>query len=228
MTRSIQPLAPAARLSERAAEVLRSHILAGDLASGERVVEAQIARELGVSRGPVREALKQLRAEGLIREEPRRGSFVAKLNAKDIDEIYELRGAIETRAVRILMDQGDRASLDRLREALEVIRSAVALDDPGEAARADISFHGEVCRLTGNERLYGVFTTHAALLQSLLRLENESFYDDLAEIVEEHRELLEAIEAGDPAEAIELWDTHLERTKRRLIGLVSASSDGDA
>lgn len=226
--KSMQPLAPAPTLSERAAEVLRSHILAGHLASGERVVEAKIARELGISRGPVREALNQLRAEGLVRDEPRRGSFVVKLEADDIAEIYELRAAIETRAVRILTERRDPECLARLHEALETIERAAATDDPREAARADVAFHGEVCRLIENGRLYRVFTTHAELLQSLLRLENETFYENLDEITNEHRELLGAIEAGDAAQAVELWNAHLERTKGRLVGLVSAPSDRDA
>lgn len=225
---SMQPLAPAATLSERAADVLRSHILAGHLASGERVVEAKIARELGISRGPVREALKQLRAEGLVRDEPRRGTFVVKLDAEDITEIYDLRAAIETRAVRILTEQRDPESLARLHEALEAIVRAVATDDPREAARADIGFHGEICRLIGNRRLYRVFTTHAELLQSLLRLENETFYENLDEITDEHRELLDAIEAGNATRAVELWDAHLERTKARLVGLVSEPPVDDA
>ncbi len=218
--KSMSPLAPLATLSERAAEVLRSHILAGHLESGERVVEAKIARELGISRGPVREALKQLRAEGLIREEPRRGSFVVKLEPNDVREIYDLRAAIETRAVRILTLSAP-ASLPELHDALERIKAAANTGDPREAARADVAFHGEVCRLIGNERLYRVFTTHAELLQSLLRLENEAFYEHVDQIWDEHHELLVAIEAGDPARAEELWEAHLDTTKERLVRLVT-------
>lgn len=86
------PLRRAETLSDRTTELLRERILAGDFGLGERLVEARIARQLQISRGPVREALRQLRAEGLVREEPRRGSFVADLTIDDIREIYDLRG----------------------------------------------------------------------------------------------------------------------------------------
>jgi GntR family transcriptional regulator, gluconate operon transcriptional repressor len=91
--------------------VLRERILTGDFAMGERLNEAGIARQLGISRGPVREALKELRAEGLVLEAPRRGAFIVELTAKDVAEIYELRAAIETGAVRVLMARKDPAAI---------------------------------------------------------------------------------------------------------------------
>lgn len=218
---SIRPLQHVATLSERAADALRSSIFAGHLASGERIVEAKIARELGVSRGPVREALRQLRAEGLVRDEPRRGSFVVKLDAADVAEIYELRTAIEIRAVRVLTERQDPACFERLHDALGEIERAVATGNTGEVARADIGFHGETCRLLENDRLFRVFMMNAELLQSLLRIENERFYEDLGEMIDEHRELLEAMEAGDATIATRLWEAHLARTEARLISIVS-------
>src|SRR5215213_9299233 len=109
------PLRPADRLSERTAGLLRERILSGEFAMGTRLVEARIARQLAMSRGPVREALKQLRAEGLVREEPRRGSFVADLTLNDIWEIYDLRAAIESRAARNIITNRDMTALDELR-----------------------------------------------------------------------------------------------------------------
>ena len=91
---NLKPLRRAATLSDRTTELLRQRILAGDFGLGERLVEARIARQLQISRGPVREALRQLRAEGLVREEPRRGVFVVDLTLDDVREIYELRAAI--------------------------------------------------------------------------------------------------------------------------------------
>ncbi len=99
---TLEPLRPAETLSHRTTDVLRERILAGEFAMGERLVEASIARQLQISRGPVREALRQLRAEGLVREEPRRGAFVADLTIDDIREIYDLRAAIEARFLATL------------------------------------------------------------------------------------------------------------------------------
>ena len=82
-------------LAEDAADVLRTQILAGGLPRGAHLVEARIARQFNVSRGPVREAFKLLRAEGLVEEEPRRGTFVVTLSSVDVREIYDLRAALE-------------------------------------------------------------------------------------------------------------------------------------
>ena len=111
-------------LSERSAELIRERILAGDFASGDRLVEAKIAEQLGISRGPLREALKQLAAEGLVREEPRRGTFVATPTADDVRDIYDLRAAIEGRATRLVIANGDPAALEALRRAVDGIGRA--------------------------------------------------------------------------------------------------------
>src|SRR5919206_3191005 len=110
---SLTPLRQAETLSDRTTELLRERILAGDFALGERLVEAKIARQLQISRGPVREALRQLRAEGLVREEPRRGVFVVDLTVDDVREIYELRAAIEGRAARLVILARNFAALDQ-------------------------------------------------------------------------------------------------------------------
>src|SRR5215203_3500118 len=115
-TENLLPLAQVSTLSGRTTDLLRERIVAGDFRLGERLVESRIAQQLQISRGPVREALKQLRAEGLVREEPRRGSFVVDLTLDDIREIYDLRAAIEGRAARLVILDRNFAALDRLRD----------------------------------------------------------------------------------------------------------------
>src|SRR5215204_4419920 len=139
------PLRRAETLSDRTTELLRERILAGDFGLGERLVEARIARQLQISRGPVREALRQLRAEGLVREEPRRGSFVADLTLDDIWEIYDLRAAIESRAARNIIINRDTDALDDLRGILTRLSDAMDEDDRELFARLDLSFHERLC-----------------------------------------------------------------------------------
>src|SRR5438477_9433205 len=101
-TTPLQPLEVSRSLAEDAADRIREQILGGGFRQGEHLVESRIAQQLNVSRGPVREAFKLLRAEGLLEEEPRRGTFVVRLSSSDVSEIYGLRAAIEGRAARLI------------------------------------------------------------------------------------------------------------------------------
>jgi DNA-binding GntR family transcriptional regulator len=213
------PLRPAETLSYRTAELLRQRILAGELAMGERLVEASIARQLSISRGPVREALAQLRAEGLVREEPRRGAFVADPTIGDIREIYDLRAAIEARATRSIITARDTAALDELRGILGQLKQATDDDDREMFARLDLSFHERLCLRSGNGRLHRVFVSYAAVLGVLLRFEVKKYYESLEALWREHETLFEAIESLDIARAEEACNEHLERARDRLVEL---------
>src|SRR6478735_96605 len=133
----MRPIQPARPLAEDAADRIRDEILSGNLPGGERLVEMRIATELRVSRGPVREAFKLLRSEGLLQEEPRRGTFVVSLSAEDVREIYGLRAAIEGRAARLLAGRQDPAALAELRSLLTSIEVAAKAGDVTGVYRQD-------------------------------------------------------------------------------------------
>jgi GntR family transcriptional regulator of gluconate operon len=214
--KSLRPLA-SRTLADRAAELLRERILAGDLASGDRLVEARIAQQLGISRGPLREALRQLGAEGLVREEPRRGTFVATPTAEDVRDAYDLRAAIEGKAVRLVISTADPAALDALRRALDRIGAAAKAGDLRKLVRADYDFHETLCRVSANRRLHETFVRNASALRILLRLEEERFYRSFDEVWNQHRELLTAVEAGDASDAETMFTEHLESARDRLM-----------
>ncbi len=214
---NLKPLRRAATLSDRTTELLRQRILAGDFGLGERLVEARIARQLQISRGPVREALRQLRAEGFVREGPRRGVFVVDLTVDDVREIYELRAAIEGRAARLVILARNFAALDQLRDILRQLKQAADDDDRGRFASLDISFHENLCLLSGTGRLHKVFVSYAAVLGMLLRFEVDRFYTSLDGLWREHEVLLEAIESLDVTRAEEACNEHLESAKVRVI-----------
>ena len=212
-------------LAERSAELIRERILAGDFASGDRLVEAKLAEQLGISRGPLREALKQLAAEGLVREEPRRGTFVATPTAEDVKDIYDLRAAIEGRAARLVIASGDPAAIGALRRAADGIRAAAEAGDLQLLSRTDYEFHETLCRVSGNRRLHEVFVRNASALRVLLRLEEERFYESFVEVSGEHRELLAAVEAGDTTKAEALFTEHLESARDRLMRHLAAQRE---
>lgn len=214
---SLGPMRPTETLSDKTTELLRERILSGDFSLGERLVEASLARQLGISRGPVRDAIKQLRAEGIVREEPRRGAFVADFTDDDIREIYELRAAIEVWSVRLIVRRRDLAALEELRGILDRLEQAAKDDDHGQFANLDQLFHESLCQLSGNGRLYRVFVSHAAVLGMLLRHEVQVVYSSVGSHWREHKELFEAIQSLDVARAEEACKEHLDIAMERLI-----------
>jgi GntR family transcriptional regulator of gluconate operon len=218
----LAPLAAPRSLAEDAADRIREQILSSGFRPGEHLVEAKIAEQLAISRGPVREAFKLLRAEGLLKEEPRRGTFVVSLTANDVREIYGLRAALEGRAARTLARDRRPETLDRLRALADQIDTAVAAGDSSAVARADLAFHQGLCELCGNARILEVFDRYVPTLRALLRLD-ELVLRSLSEVSLQHRPLVEAIEAGDDDSASRLLAEHSEQAGELIAGIVSAN-----
>ena len=207
---TLKPLEAPRSLAEDAADRIREQILAGGFGQGEHLVESRIAQQLNISRGPVREAFKLLRAEGLLQEEPRRGTFVVSLSPEDVREIYGLRAAIEGRAARLLASAGNAAKHAQLTALYAGIDDAVRAGDAPLVFRRDLEFHDGLCRLSGNARLLEVFSRYVPTLRALLRLD-ERVYGSLDDIAMQHRPLVEAIAAGDREEAARLAEEHCDQ-----------------
>ena len=220
---TLQPLRDQT-LAMQAADAIRGLIAGGTLVGGDRLVESQIADQLQTSRGPVRDALFLLRAEGLVRDGPRRGSFVVQLTEQDVREIYDLRVAVETQAVRLLLQRGDQLAIAGLQEAIEQMRADAA--DPGRSAEADLRFHGAICEASGNSRLHAVFVRHATELSTLVRLDEEHLDHESASTVSDHQLLLDVLRAGDLAVAERAFRTHLEEARDRVAAHF-AQADAD-
>jgi DNA-binding GntR family transcriptional regulator len=218
---TLQPLEAPRSLAEDAADRIREQILSGGFAQGEHLVEAKIAEQLNISRGPVREAFKLLRAEGLLNEEPRRGTFVVSLTAQDVREIYGLRAALEGRAGRMIARSKDPAALARLRALADDIDRAVASGDAVAASRADLAFHEGLCELCGNSRILEVFVRYVPTLRGLLRLD-ERVVASLDEISSQHRPFVDAIEAGDEELVAKLLNDHAEHAGELIAGVMRA------
>ena len=220
----LRPLEAPRSLAEDAADRIRQEILSGGFLQGEHLVEARIAEQLNVSRGPVREAFKLLRAEGLLDEEPRRGTFVVSLSPADVREIYGLRAAIEGRAARLLATDPAPAAVAELRSLLDSIEDAVRDGEPASVFRRDLEFHDGLCRLSGNARLHEVFVRYVPMLRALLRLD-EHVYRSLDDIAMQHRPLLEAIESGDAEEAARHAEEHSDHAGDLIANYLEALPD---
>ena len=189
----LAPLAAPRSLAEDAADRIREQILSGGFSQGEHLVEAKIAEQLAISRGPVREAFKLLRAEGLLKEEPRRGTFVVSLTADDVREIYGLRAALEGRAARLLAARRDKAAVARSPSRVGRRRSTPPshAGDAAAVSRADLAFHHGLCEPCGNSRILEVFDRYVPMLRALLRLD-ELVFGPSATSRPQHRPLLDA------------------------------------
>ncbi len=198
----------ATTLKENVTNILRQSIIDGTLASGEELNQAQIAERLGVSRGPVREALGQLEQEGLIRSVPYKGVVVTPLDPDYVRELYSLRVALETFALRIGMARRDPAEIAELGRIVDGMRAAAAHGDAPELARLDLRFHSTIIRMAHNSLLDRAWTPLKIGVQRCLHSRHQ-IYERLDEVVGTHPELLDAIQRGDATTASEILEQHI-------------------
>ena len=132
---------------------LRQAILRGELKPGERLMEIQLANKLGVSRTPIREAIRKLELEGLVLMIPRKGAEVAEITEKNLRDVLEVRCALEELAVQLACDRMDEEGVRELRAAAETFESILNSDDITQIAQADVAFHDIIYAATDNRRL---------------------------------------------------------------------------
>lgn len=194
--------APPPSLVESIADELRRRMIAGVYAAGERLTEEALTRELGVSRPPLREAMRLLQQEGLLTAEPRRGVFVTPLTAADVREIYVLRHALENLAVELALPISDEAQLAPMVSALVDMRRSVRSRDRAALTLDNMRFHQSLVRMAGNARLLRAYDGLMAQLQMCMSLNlrfRESLSGNLSDVVARHAHLLDLIRAGDAA-----------------------------
>ncbi len=202
-------------LREQVVDHLREEILSTRLAPGTELGEVALARSLGISRGPLREALGQLAAEGLVTIVPRRGAVVKRLTRQEFSEAYEVREALESLAIRLAVPRltvGEKAELHRMAERMERAAEAGDTDRFFEINR---QFHARLVQASGNSKLEEV---HGQLVAQMGRLMRKSVQlrGGMDQSAAEHRAILEAVDAGDPERAARLLEEHIEIPQRVL------------
>lgn len=201
-------------------DLLRERILDGSLPPGARLIETEIAGQLQISRGPVREALATLRAEGLVRDEARRGVSVAALTADDIREIYEVRAALESGAARLVIRDGGMSAVAALDAALQAMRDAAARSDRLGFVEADLALHEQLCHVSGNERLLQAWGAQVGLLRTLIRMETARGSSTLSYLLGDHEAFVERIRENDVAGATDQCWKLFQRSNAMLTGAV--------
>jgi DNA-binding GntR family transcriptional regulator len=226
MTRLMSPdtaksrFAPIERddLVQRIARLLTDAIIEGRLRPGEHISEVATARDMGVSRAPVREAARLLESTGLVRAHPRRGFFVRTLRAEDLDDLYELRICIETQAGARLAERITAIELDLLRGQLAQLRTLADLAAIDAQIEADLAFHRMICALCGNQRLLAVFDQIAPEVRLCVALVGR-LYDDPHRIAESHQAIIEALATQDPAATRAALEHHIAVARAHVVTL---------
>lgn len=186
-----------------AADALRTMILSGQLAPGDRVVENRVSEDLGVSRPPLREAMKMLENEGLIQMVPRRGAIVTPMTLQDMYEIVTLRAALEEMAVRLGVPVTVQSRLDRLRSAIETLEADAAQGREDLASNDSFEFHLALVGLSGHRRLEDDYRAMALQLRLYMNMNRRvrAPFESLVQRAARHRVLFELVVEGD-AEAV--------------------------
>ena len=204
-------------LRETVCEALRDAIRRGILEPGERLMEVQLAEELGISRTPVREAIRKLEQEGYVIMMPRRGTYVSSVSVKDVKEIFEIRSALETLAAELATMRIEPDELDKLRALLTKIEGHIELKEGmDKIVKTDVEFHGLLYQVSRNERLVAIISN---LMEQLARFRtlSMSYPGRLKETLEEHRAMVEAIAAGDVDAARDAAERHMEQAEATLL-----------
>jgi DNA-binding GntR family transcriptional regulator len=210
---ALPPLAPKT-LVEQVAEAIVRAAAEGQFLPGDRVVEAEIARHLGVSRVPVREALRLLQSQGIVVNTPYRGMRLMEVSGSRLRDILKVRLQLEQLAVREVLGRSreDPEILAPVRTIVAEMRRAG--QDIYRIATLDTAFHRTLCELAGNETLVRVWEPLSSQLTIIVGL--SALQKDPASIVVEHEELLAALERGDAAELLPLMETHILDYPTRL------------
>jgi DNA-binding GntR family transcriptional regulator len=197
-----------ASTASRVVAVLRERIAGGTLAPGARIVELELARELRVSRSPIREALLTLAQEGLVAILPYRGAIVAPLSRGRLRELMEFRLALERFALERLIERSDKRAIAHLRARVAGVRAAVREGDRRRTVEADLAMHRAMVAMAKNALLERTYEGLLAQIRLYIDV-TSARYERVEDLATEHEALLVAVEAGDLARSRDLLDAHI-------------------
>lgn len=208
-------------LTDLAYQSLKQHMLDGSLVEGARLTEDQLAKQLGISKSPVREALNRLEAEGLILIQPRRGAYVRQFTLEETRNLFDLRVLVEVYSVEIakvtptlLQDMAD--SIDRTQKFLEAGNKLAHVEE-------DIRFHSMIAASSGNQEFYAIFESvqHKTILSR-----SKTYHLSPSSAPVNHQKIYEALKNGDRAEAKRIMSDHISVLRDSLLAFIQESGEG--
>ncbi len=212
------------RISDQVYEYLRGEITTGRLVPGERLDLDQLVEQLKVSKMPIKEALGRLATEGLVDIQSRRGTYVGRVDARDLEETFEVRRVLEMLAGELAVKRVGEDDLVRLRDLI------VRMEEASEVAvhvELNFQFHGLIVELSDNRKLIEMYERLSVPIQVAgIHYRSEGWLDRLAQEQLEHRAIVDALEGRDEEAAIRSISAHIKRGRRSLLEDVERSKEG--
>jgi DNA-binding GntR family transcriptional regulator len=208
------------------ADKLREAIMRGSLEPGTQLHESDLASQLGVSRGPLREAMQRLVQEGLLRSERHRGLFVIELDEAGIIDVYRTRRVVERAAAHLILGRDVARVADHLAEVYEDMKQAAGEEDRFALSEADLFFHEEFVQQSGSLRLARMSRTLLVETRMCLSAMAET-YEFPQHVAEEHGEIVDAVRNRDEERLLRLVDQHIDDALRRLTTAYSDQVAGE-
>jgi DNA-binding GntR family transcriptional regulator len=195
---------------------LRDAIVSGELKPGERLMEVSLAEKMGVSRTPVREAVRKLEMEGLVKMTPRKGTHVAELSVKDIIDVLEIRAALDKLATKLAAERVGKDELRRLESIHKQYISSLTKENLAAAIKKDVEFHEWIYNASGNNKLIGVAGNLREQIYRFRVIYMKDF-SNAEEVLKEHEQILKSIAEGNCEEAGRLAEQHIIHQQRSII-----------
>lgn len=198
---------------------LRQAILRGELKPGERLMEIQLANKLGVSRTPIREAIRKLELAGLVLMIPRKGAEVAEITEKNMRDVLEVRKALEELAVQLACDKITKEEIEEMKKAAEDFKKILKSKDITEIAEADVRFHDIIYMATDNQKLIQLLNN---LREQMYRYRVEYLKREEAhpQLIAEHAAIIEYISKGEKKAATDIMCKHIDNQVTTVIDVI--------
>ncbi len=205
-------------------QTLRRAILKGELEPGERLMEVALANKMGVSRTPIREAIRKLELEGLVIMIPRKGAEVASITEKDLTDVLEVRSSLEKLAIELAAERIADEDIERLKVACKDFEEALGDPDVTVGAEKDVAFHDVIYEATHNARLIQILNN---LREQMYRYRLEYLKDPAShpQLVREHQELVEALSARNKEAASAVMQNHIYYQELAVIRKIQKQQD---
>ena len=204
-------------------KTLRQAILKGELEPGERLMEIQLAERLGVSRTPIREAIRKLELEGLVLMIPRKGAEVAKISESNLRDVLEVRRSLEELAIDLACQRITAEELESLNKAEVDFKAAIGNGDAMQIAQTDEQFHEIIYNSTKNQKLVQILNN---LREQMYRYRLEYVKDEAnyKRLIAEHRVIYEAIRNRDRQTGAEAIKNHIDNQEKAVIRMITSAS----